>query len=44
VAAAQFYHDDEDDENDGESYYSEGELNTRFKLVNSKSYSAPYIR
>ena len=28
---------------DGESYYSEGEVNTRIKLIRKKSYSAPYI-
>ena len=26
-----------------ESYYSEGEMQTRIKLLKQKSYSAPYI-
>jgi len=41
----QLYQQEEeyDDEEDGESYYSENEINTRIKLISKKSYSAPYI-
>jgi hypothetical protein len=28
---------------DDESFYSEGEIKTRIKLMKNKSYSAPYI-
>lgn len=31
------------DENEEESMLSEGEAITRMKLINQKSYSAPYI-
>lgn len=31
------------DELDESSYYSEGEIQTRIKLIGQKSYSAPYI-
>lgn len=30
-------------EEDEQSYYSEGEIQTRMKLIRQKSYSAPYI-
>ena len=41
----QFAYGDEDEEDGGEeeSYYSEGEIKTRIKLISQKSYSAPYI-
>ena len=35
--------DDEEEQQDQESYYTEGEMKTRIKVVNQKSYSAPYI-
>jgi hypothetical protein len=31
------------DEEDKESYYSEGEIQTKIKLITQKAYSAPYI-
>jgi hypothetical protein len=31
------------DDDDQSSYYSEGEIQTRIKLIGQKSYSAPYI-
>jgi len=34
---------DDEDEEGAESYYSEGEIKTRIKLISQKSYSAPYI-
>ena len=33
----------EEEAEDMESYYSEGEMQTRIKLLKQKSYSAPYI-
>ena len=33
----------EDEDEGDESYYSENEIRTRIKLINQKSYSAPYI-
>lgn len=37
------YGHEQDEDEDGESYYSENEIKTRIKLINQKSYSAPYI-
>jgi hypothetical protein len=37
------FEDEYDDEEDQDSYYTEGEAQTRMKVIGQKSYSAPYI-
>lgn len=39
----QYEQEYDDEQDDQESYYSEGEIQTRIKLISQKSYSAPYI-